>query len=405
MAPLSSRVNIAGNLNQNNAIALMAIVITLFAYPILGTLVAFTPFSSLTASIPVRLSLSILFVVLILRTKSYVWGRSASVLIFFFFLVYFIRLLWDLFIAEVPQASEFAFKFIAFCIPSGMAFLCRPSISEIKLGWAVIAFGGLACCMAIIAATTDLSGIRSFTEQSEGRLFLDTVNPITYGHVGVSTLLGTLYIATIFTSWWWRTLLIFISILGYLAIYFSGSRGPLITLLICLFVLGLFSKRYRLILTIYSLLLIALIATFFTLDLSEFMGGNGLWISRMNDTFVRNGSPEIRQLMIYGALDQFIESPILGSSIIENHFQDFPHNPFVESAMALGLGGLLIFISINFIAINNIIKSLRQDAILMPLFAIQALVAAQFSGSLFESSFMWMILCYYSSKNNYMNNK
>lgn len=364
------------------------IALSLLAYPLLGTLVAFTSLPSLVASAPVRALVLLLALSLILRTRSSVWLSTGASLLFAFWAIYLTRLLWDWWIVGIPVASDFTLNFVVFCIPTAMAFMHAPAIDERKLSRILLVLGVVACLLAIVANSTDLASARSFTEDAEGRLFLDTVNPITFGHVGVTTILATLGMSRYCTRKIEWLGLAAAAALGCVAIQLGGSRGPLVALLICITLAALFLKGYR-------WLLLPLIAGSLLMTGESSLDSQSLLGSRVTSS-VQSDSPEIRVLMAAGAIEQFLESPLVGSAIIERQFEDYPHNPFLEAAMAVGIVGLLLLVIINLRALRHILGSLRRGTLLVPLLAVQAVVAAQVSGSLSASASLWLFLALYA---------
>lgn len=364
------------------------IALSLLAYPLLGTLVAFTSLPSLVASVPVRALVLLLALSLTLRTRSAVWLSTGASLLFAFWAIYLTRLLWDWWIVGIPVASEFTLNFVVFCIPTAMAFMHAPAIDERKLSRMLLVLGVVTCLLAIVANSTNLASARSFTEDAEGRLFLDTVNPITFGHVGTTTILATLGVSRYCTRKIEWLGLAAAAAIGSTAILLGGSRGPLVALLVCITLAALLVKGYR-------WLLLPLIAGGLLVFGEGSVDSEILLGSRVTSS-VQSDSPEIRVLMAAGAVEQFLESPLVGSAIIERQFEDYPHNPFLEAAMAVGVAGLLLLVIINFRALKRILRSLRRGNLLVPLLAVQALVGAQVSGSLSASASLWLFLALFA---------
>lgn len=365
------------------------ISLLLLGYPLLGTLVAFTSLSSLVASVPVRVLVLMLSISLILRTPRAVWASTGTWLIFLFWAIYLVRLMWDWWFVGIPVASEFMLNLIVFSIPTAIAFMQAPVIDERKLSVQLLTLGMVTCLLAIIAYYTDLAAGRSTTEMAEGRLFLETVNPITFGHVGVTTLLGALSMTRYCTRKIEWLLLGSVAILGCVVIQLSGSRGPLLSLVVCIVAAVFFRKQYR-----WVLLPLLMFASLFMLgNLS--IESESLLVSRVNSS-VSTDNQEIRVQMMAGALQQFYDSPWVGSAIIEQQFDDYPHNMFIEAAMAVGLAGLLLLIFISLRAVRRVFRALRQGNLLVPLLALQMLTAAQVSGSISQSASMWMFLALFA---------
>lgn len=360
------------------------VVLLLIGYPLLGTLVAFTSLPSLVASVPVRALILIFSLLLIFKSKRPVLKHFGFQVIFLFWLLYFLRLLWDMFMVGIPVAGDFMFNFILFSIVPAFALMHVHEINEQHLTSRLLTLGSIACVLAMLAAYTNLAEARSFTDQAEGRLFLDTVNPITYGHVGVTTIIAALAKSQHCTKLTeWMTVAV-AGTLGILAIQLSGSRGPLVSLLICIVALAFIKKSFRWML----LPLVGVVIMFFS---GAFVESDNLLASRLSSS-VQSDNSEVRIVMQAGAIQQFLDNPILGSAILEQQFQDYPHNLFVESAMALGICGLLLIVAITSIMLRGVTRHFQLGTLLIPLLALQYLSAAQFSGSIAASSSMWALL-------------
>jgi O-antigen ligase len=163
----------------------------------------------------------------------------------------------------------------------------------------------------------------------------------------------------------------------------------LFSLVVCIVAAVSFRKQYR-----WVLLPLLMFAILFMLSNFSTESEN-LLISRVNLS-LSTDSPEIRVLMMAGALQQFYDSPWVGSAIIEQQFNDYPHNMFIEAAMAVGLVGLLLLIFISLRAVRRVFRALLQGNLLVPLLALQMLTAAQVSGSISQSASMWMFLALFA---------
>jgi hypothetical protein len=80
------------------------IVTSAFGYPMLGTIVAFTDADALVASIPVRLAVLTLSVLLYLAKRSNS-NNIPGLIVQGFWLLYVVRLAWDLFVADIPGTA------------------------------------------------------------------------------------------------------------------------------------------------------------------------------------------------------------------------------------------------------------------------------------------------------------
>lgn len=367
---------------RTSDMAVWIVVLVLLAYPLFGTLVAFTSLPSSVASWPIRGLVLIFSLLIILKSKNSPLGNFNFNIIAIFWLLYFIRLLWDLAIVQIPLASDFMFSFVFFTLVPAVAMMHIRALDEKKLTALLLNIGSFICILAVIATYTSAAASRSFTAEAEGRLFLDTVNPITYGHVGVTTIIAALAKLRCCSkrSDWIITVLALI--LGAFTIQLSGSRGPLVTLFICIFALAIFNKSFRWLL----FPVLGVVILFFA---GAFAESENILTSRIASTLQRDNT-EVRVVMQAGAIQQFLDNPFFGSAIIEFEFQDYPHNIIIESAMALGIVGLLLIAYITFVSFRGIYKNLKMGALLFPMLSLQYIMAVQFSGHIAASNSMWL---------------
>jgi hypothetical protein len=365
------------------------IVLSLLAYPLFGIIVAFTSLPSLAVSIPVRLLILLLSLSLILGKKRFAWKSNASIFLFLFWTIYLVRLLWDWQIVGIPLGGQFTFSFLFFCVPTAIVFLNSPSIDSRKLSLRLLMFGIPTCIFAFIAAHTDFAGVRSFTKIHEDRLFLETVNPISLGHAAVTTLIAAISTVRYCTKKIELIGLGVVVMLCLLTVQLSGSRGPLFALVTCYLVVLLVNRR-NLWISLFSIG-IGLFIFVYSLEHSQI-----LLVERIKAT-IENGGAEERVAMAAGALQQFFDNPLFGSAIVELGSGNYPHNPWLEAPMALGIIGLVLMTALTFKAVVKIIQVIRRNELLMPLLAIQAIVGALFSGSLSGSVSMWIFLVLFSN--------
>jgi O-antigen ligase len=98
-----------------------------------------------------------------------------------------------------------------------------------------------------------------------------------------------------------------------------------------------------------------------------------------------------RTTLVLSAIQQFADEPFLGSSLVEKNSGEYPHNLIVESFMATGVVGGIMFVAVLVIGLNSAVRILRfqPTAIWVALIFIQNVIGAQFSGSLWGSYQFW----------------
>lgn len=359
------------------------VALSLMGYPLLGTLVALTPFPSLVGSVPLRLAVVFLSLYLLVSMRRFPVTPVRVVLLLFWF-VYVCRLIWDWQVAQIPEAeSALLFLSVVGLLPA-LALLGMAPRHWDAHAFAKIAFftGAATCTIAVLATLLGLGGERSLIEQT-GRLSFDTVNPISYGHVAVTTLLTGL------VGWSdnaRRPLMLAVVVTGSIAalvcLQLAASKGPVVALVVCILALGVFKPRYR-----WMLFALSPVATLFLFFADD---------SNLTQRF--SGAEEdlstiLRRELLDNAITQFLQHPILGNAFVETEMQTYPHNPFVEAAMATGIIGVTLYALVIITCVTRLVGLLtRKGSLLLALVALQLLVGEHISGSLWASGNLWTSL-------------
>ena len=255
--------------------------------------------------------------------------------------------------------------------------------------------------LALASVFVVLTGSGSFPQNSGlnvdiGRLNIQSLNPISVGHLGVSLLLLSIWPfmrhGRIFFGYK-QILFILTGFLGLYLLLASASRGPFVAfVLIIVFYLSAQNLKRSLKILILAAILVGAIS-----QLGNYLENSGgyRFLSRSESTLSgEDKSVAIRQLSYMGAADQFIQSPLFGDSLEEKETRYYPHNVILESFMATGLIGGLPFIFVilfgTFIS-YTVIKTKSENG-WVPLIFMQYLIAAQFSGALYTATTMWAFL-------------
>ena len=100
------------------------------------------------------------------------------------------------------------------------------------------------------------------------------------------------------------------------------------------------------------------------------------------------------KILASDAWGQFLENPIFGSAVVEMNSRTYPHNMVVESFMAIGLIGGLLFSTILLVSIGFSLKLIlqRSQSSWLAMLFIQTAIGCQFSGSLSFDPFFWAML-------------
>jgi hypothetical protein len=327
---------------------------------------------------------------------SYLWLVLA--LIWFMLLL---RLAYDVAMPGSPYPrppNEYVAIAIGACIIPMLAMLEVPSRRTCELGWFMALIVTAASCIMLLLLFASGSIALSWAS----RLSTTVLNPITIGYLGANMVVLS---ATAPFSWHrhgflWRflgnTMLFTIAAAGALLTVASGSRGPMIALVLTTLVWMAISpvkrtaRSWRVLARIVivvggtaGLVVVALVV-------GELLGINPferfLWI-------LSDASTSYREQAVSGALLQFAGSPIIGDRVLEQTTFDYPHNVLVEALMATGVvGGLALAIYMTYAAVSSL-RIIRRNVSCqwLGMCCLIQLFASVTSGSLYLSDTFWTL--------------
>jgi O-antigen ligase len=373
--------------------------LNLFGFPLLVSILALFSINSTSYSIALRaiilgLSLWLLFKLLIDNkvkiTKGIFW-----VPLTIFWIAYLIRLYIDTLInpsyALSRAVEEYWIWAVGACLIPMLGLLTYSrSDYVIKLDKICFFFVLVASCLTLVSGSTEY--VKDDVVHDIGRLNLSSLNPISVGHLGGTLALLSVWFLLSKESLAWAIKLVLVSsiILGFYLILTSGSRGPLISVIISLIIYIALSGKSGYFRIIFAISFVTLLFYYLTLYIDS--SGAYSILKRIESTFSGNDASFLgRQTSFSGAVEQFLDSPIFGDSIEEKITEFYPHNVILEAFMATGLlGGLafLWFMAMAFRASMNIMKMNVANAWIAIIF-LQYFVGAQFSGAIYISTIMW----------------
>lgn len=308
------------------------------------------------------------------------------------------RLVFDLGIlgVQAPRAADdYLLITVGACLIPMLAMSAKPRVRTLERAWM---FSTVLCALASLAVAWLLlsGGVREWAL----RLATDVLNPITIGYLGASLVVLVVSppprLRGVSRVWRVSSPVVRVSLgtVGLVVAVASGSRGPLLALVLALLVLGALSSRRTTSVWLrrgvgFVAATAAVIAGLAVmLALGQRIGAGVLerflWLGADDST-------DYRQQAIAGALLQFGESPLLGSALLERSTSDYPHNLLVESLMATGLlGGVPLVVLLCFVARSVVVLIRdRPEARWLGMLCMMQLVASMTSGSLFLSDTFW----------------
>ncbi|WP_371347708.1 O-antigen ligase family protein [Ancylobacter sp. IITR112] len=381
-------------------IYLAVLIMSFPGYPLVAAFATLTGLPSTPLSLGMRALNFCLALLLIVGGIARRRGRSASVLLLLlglFWAAYVVRLYVDTLYEPLFLGKEVSYYWVwavgGCLVPMlGLAMRTnRPEQADDYFRWLYLAtFAG--SFLSVFLATGTVSN-EAGIEYESGRMRLEALNPIALGHLGAMLVVLSAWALLFHRPWSRGSRRLFLLLglaVGCYVLLAANSRGPVLAVLACfLFLLSFVSFRYKF--AVMAFLLVgALAAVPLSVYLQEAHNINAF--GRLFGMSLEQHAQQSSRLDLFdSALEMFWTNPWLGGALEDPTTLSYPHNVIVESLMALGLFVTLLFI--------GVLAGLGARAALLfrrypnygwpALLLLQYFVGAQFSGSLYGSTFMW----------------
>lgn len=353
------------------------LILVIIGYPAAGLVASAFDWDSHTASIPLRVAVLLLAGWVLVTSRSRL-EPSRAFMLGVFALFYLGRLVWDAAVMSVPGASEaILFFFVTVVIPCFALWKCAHQIDHAAVGRLMFTFGAAICLAVLLMHTFGIGQSRSLTEAT-GRLSFEALNPISIGHAAVTTLIAALSLTQ--PRLRWRDLpLMFAGVVVALTVLgLAAARGPVLGMVAATMVYAVATRRWRWILALVVASLVLLIDP-----------ETALW-RRFVD--VEDDASSVERLLLQGsAVSAFLSSPVWGSAFVEPVDFTYPHNLFIETAMALGVLGLLLLFALLAKSFRAAFRLAADRKLLLPMLFAQYFVGAQLSGAIWGNSAFWAV--------------
>lgn len=368
-------------LPKGNLLTAWLFALALFGYPLAGALTSVLQVDSRAGSIPFRLAVILLGLLVIARARV-PRGGGARTLLMLLWAAYSMRLIHDTFAAEIQDADYALMFFFAGTLLPSFALLARAQWQQNTFARTSLLVSGFGCLAMLLGNALGKFGDADLTEAT-GRLTVAALSPISLGHLAASTILCALVLWRSSLSWG-RLALVFVIFVAGSALIEAGSKGPAVALGVCLLAWSLrrVSKRWPILLVCTALAAMAMAGA----------SGENPLVMRLSATS-EDESTFIRLLLWKNTITQIAGSPLLGSAFVELESGFYPHNVILESALAMGLPLTTVFTGLLLLVCWrawNALASARED--LLGLLFIQALLGAMVSGSLYGATMLWVTL-------------
>lgn len=373
------------------------IAFALAGYPIVATFSTALGLNGTTLAVGVRAIVLALSLLLVLPAISHLKNRQFKYLAIYaiFWGAYLLRMLADTSL-EPSQLSKAASEYwiwaVGVCLIPSLALLGVDTHGSLprafKLTWMAL---GAASFLAIFFGSTFVTRLDG-TQSDTGRLALESLNPISAGHLGASLM--------VISGWyWWSALRPTFSqkaaslasmIAGLYLLISAASRGPLFALICVIGIVLLTLRLQRMIKVAAAVVVIAAMAVPIALSYVD-LETVQLVARIAASTSGEDQSVGSREESFSGAWNQFLESPWLGDFLDERSTGYYPHNLILEAFMATGLSGGVALFTLTLIALwksYTMIRECRTYAWIGLIFT-QYCVGAQMSGAIYSSATFW----------------
>jgi O-antigen ligase len=359
------------------------LMLSIVGYPLAGLIASIGDVESGVTSLPFR----VLVVILAIVSAALAQWQFAAITrlrwLLGFFLVYAARLMWDIQVEHIPKAGDAAMFFAATTIApvAALMFLSREQFSQRDVAGIIGFSAGVIATLAAVAAPMGWVAHRTLDpEKYGGRLLLEALNPISLGHVATTALVALAIWWRESNSWMYRGLAVAVSLGSLESLLLAGSRGPVLSLAICAVVLVARSGKAQKMTAIVGL------------GLAFVFASSTLFQERFDVAGAIDESAQERIDIQSDALKQFARSPLFGNAYVEQVSLEYPHNLFIETAMATGLVGLALLTAMLAVGLRVAIGQFRNGMDLLPILTLQYFVAFQFSGAIWGMHPFWVLL-------------
>jgi hypothetical protein len=356
----------------------------MFGYPVVGVVTSVLSLDSRLLSVPFRATVA-LFSLVLIATKKPLRLDGFRVLILILWILYICRLLWDAFVGNIlstntPIGADFALQFfVGACALPALA-VYKQDAYDARL-FSVASFfaasvGALGSLASLILGAGETA---EQTLEAGGRLTLAALNPGTIGAATSNALLCALVL--------WRgsgtssKFVFAVSVPAlWICLLLSGTKGALLGLGACL-VLWLIRNEK----TLY-------LAPVFALGVAGvYLLGDNALTTRLSSA-VDDDSTGDRILLIVDSLLQIGNGPWFGTAFVELKTGFYPHNIFLEAALALGVPMAAVFATLLIIGCWRAWRSLNGPYALIGLLYLQSLLLAAVGGSIWGMNTVWLTL-------------
>lgn len=351
--------------------------LAMFGYPLVGNLVSLLGIDSRVLSIPFRVLVIVMSLWLLVSCR-HMRLTNSRIALLLIWLAYTIRIAYDMTVAGIEGADYALQFFLAGCVLPALAVFTADEFQQDRFAKFAFSLTVAGCAATVLGSLLGRFGEVDLTATT-GRLSTVALNPISLGHLAVSCIIAGLVI-------WKRTrganrVAVFLGmVLALCCLVMTGSKGPALALIVCLAIWAV-SKG-----AIWKLMLFGLP----TLLLVVFAP-----VSPLAERFAGLGDDEStldRLVILRDSVGQIADSPLFGSAFVELNSGLYPHNLFLDGALAFGIPLTIVFAVLVGIGAIRSLRCLRTGNELLGLLFLQSLIGGMLSGAMFAATSFWCLL-------------
>lgn len=384
-----------------STLAVLLFALAFQGYPVIAGMSQFVGIDNTPVSIVLRSFVVLLSALFVFRARVNIRGvrEILVVALMVFWAAYLIRLMLATAL-DPAQLPKGAFYYWMWAI--GTCFLPMLAILSTNI-WQHLNYESLfkwtfsLTALGILLIVLNIARMGLVNMFVNGRLQLEALNPISMGHAAATFSLLGLHIALHPHRGvgGMRSVVFGVAILGVgsAVTFITGSRGPLIALVVAM----IFALSGQPIKRVTKFFLLMGLASFplipYLVDFAQEFGFSS--VIRIQNALNNSDSGMSGRFTAYlAAWEIFSEFPIFGDSITEPVFGFYPHNLILESLMATGVVGTIAILIAVFGGLGlawRIQRNKHPASWVAPLY-VQALVGAMFSGAVYSISGVWLTL-------------
>ncbi len=296
-----------------------------------------------------------------------------------FLSLYLVRLLVDNFVRGLYEADYALLFFLGINLAPAVALTCAATFyDERKTAIVMVLVAGAGVVSILALNNLGVAPEASYFEETR-RLSFSALNAITVGYTGLFAIIGSVALWPR-ANVWVRLLLVLLILFAGTAMVQSASRGPIVAAFACVAAIALVKRKWY----IFALFLAAAAYGAVYASTSDFA-----LVERFQN-LAADRSANDRLAIQASSIEQALASPVLGHAYAETISYFYPHNLLIESALAMGMGGLALMLYLQIRLLLMAMELLRRGQLLLPLMLLSAIVNANLSAALWSAPEFWI---------------